>query len=104
MLAVEILVSIIGLRPYWAYLITVTVVYILDAGLTAKFVFRAPIRLAPSLAYLISSLIFALVGGLILESFVQIPLPPAAAVFLTQAVMFPAKFLVSRWILKGGSS
>jgi hypothetical protein len=104
MLAVEILVSGIGLRPYWAYLITVTVVYILDAGLTAKLVFRAPIRLAPSLAYLVSSTIFALVGGVILESFVQIPLHPAVAVFLTQAAMFPAKFLVSRWILKGGSN
>jgi hypothetical protein len=104
MLTVEILVSVIGLRPYWAYLIAVTVVYVLDAAVTAKLVFRAPIRLTPSLAYLASSVIFALVGGIILESLIQIPLVPAAAVLLTQAVMFPAKFSFSRWILKGGSN
>lgn len=101
MLAVEVLVSGIGLRPYWAYLITVTVVHILDATLTAKLVFRAPIRLVPSLSYLASSVVFALVGGVILEYFIQIPLSPAVAVFLTQAVLFPVKFFVARRILKG---
>lgn len=84
--------------PALSYFATYTLVFIIDIAGTIKGVFGAQLRARNVVLYSASSLLFNFSGGLIFVYLTNVT-ETVVSLLVSQAVIFPARFLVARRIL-----